>query len=277
MTKKFFSLAIIFLLVASFVIRWVGNDWGRVTAGSLKQAGYPLPHNINKNHVVSTYVYDEHAWFAVSKYISRINTIISKYKQNQISFINLIGSIYKNMEVGAHLGTTPVGLFLFSGWAKLIYYFDSGLGLNNLNFDTDRSILYRTGRFLNLLISTFLLIPFLFICNIFITNKSNKYGLLIFAGFIFCFLPPLVVHGKWLTYNPLMVLFELSTFVLAIFIIKKNDAKIQYYKGCILLGAVMGIGLATKYTIMAAVVTAIVGLGIKAYSKEKNAPNAING
>jgi len=239
---------IFFLLIAVLCLglRLTGNNWGLVTKSSLQNASYPNPVRGGNSRIIQGYAYDESNFMGFLQFYPNSKIIYRDYKNDKITFFESISRIYRSLLVGDMLRMIPVGPMLFGTFATGTSWIEKKIGVANSDIKT---VFYNSNRMLTAIFSTLTLLALFYLIKI-TTSGPRIYPLIFLGCILFTLQPASVVHGHWVTYNPIMTLFKLFNLTLFI-ILYRHLPSLKFYKSLIyfsVLGMLIGISIAMKYT-----------------------------
>jgi|GEM_PF-4452389 len=257
---------IILIAITALAARLIGNRFGLIHTGALAQAGYPLPSTVTSSIIPCTYVYDEESFTAFLPFFHEVKAWWADWRRGEISTAALCKACFKAARARQHMGVNPVGPVVYGCWAAAVKLAGTIVHSAEVKGESLETIFFLAGRFLGPLISTCVLIPMFFLCRK-AFGRSKHADWLCMAGSAFISLQPgHVVHGHWISYNPLVTLMELTGFFWALRIIEHVSPhhNARGYRDSLLFGAFLGLGLAAKYTTASVGAVVITGMIIRA-------------
>jgi hypothetical protein len=272
--RRRFELAaiLLFVVMLGLGLRFAAWDWGLVTESALRNAGYPdslMPPDAARaaggeaGSYLGSYAYDEETFGAALPMLQRARNTLGHCRSESVSPLTCFKRLYSGAYVDIDMAASPVAALYFSLATWIIAEKIYGI---NIAFDDRsprdirsdlRTPLLRWGRWLAL--------PWLFLAAwIFMIYWRRLAGLRMHTGLamalglgVFFMQPNLLTHGRLLTYNFMMMAFELGLLALCLKWVLRTSSCNTQMQWALFTGMLGGIGLATKMTMAPVLVIAL--------------------
>ena len=255
---------VMLICLVALGLRVTGNQWGLVSAENIREAGYPVPSDQVDEERVFTYFWDELSFTSFLSAIRAVGESASAFRQGKLSALEAIGQMFRHAYATGDMGVVPVAPAIYGFWGVGVTAVKAVSGQGTMGWRDVLNNVYRGGRLLTALFSLLLFVPlFVFVRAHLLPGRSTwwrVYAIALAAG---CYV--LVYHGHFMTYNPLVTLFELTGLLGILRLCERIEraSRRALVWNVASLGLLMGVALATKLTTMLIPVMLALGLTVE--------------
>ncbi len=274
--------AISLIALLGLGLRAAAMDWGLVTDASLRAAHYPEA-SLNpgagavaggkQGRIYGSYVYDELSFSRFIAWFARAEAIVEQKRDGKIGAMQTVWRLYKAAYVEGGLSLNPVAPMIYGMLTAAM-----ATGVYGIPLDSETSLgdsyhvhgdwmtaFFRIGRWLSVLTCLPVMLAFVWLWSL--VGQRRDWSWLGIGAFAYMFQPTLVTHGRLITYNIGMCLIELIFLGLVAALLGHDKIRRKSRGVAALAGLVLGIGIATKITIMPIAAVAFVALAHQAWRR----------
>lgn len=263
-------------------LRAAAIDWGLVTDAGLREAHYP-ESSMNPGagavaggrlgRIYGSFVYDEISFSRFIPWFGRAEAIAEQRRNGTLGAIQAAWALYKAAYIEGGLSLNPVGPMIYSSLTAAMAKCAYGIPLDakaslgdSYHIHGDwMTAFFRFGRWLSVLTCLPVMLAFVWLWAQ--AGQRRDWPWLCVGAFAYMFQPTLVTHGRLITYNTGMCLLEMLFLGLVAALLRRKEIRRKSLGLAAGAGLVLGIGMATKLTLMPLAGVALLAMALQAWRR----------